>query len=552
MRHSGKMQNAAPRQPESQHGRFSKDSLALWRREPSRFIEERLINPDSGRPFVLFQAEREFLQHAFVPDARGDLPYRDILWSCIKKSGKSTFGALCMLYTVICLGGRHAEAYVIANDYDQSTSRIFTSAARIVDVSPLIAAKMTSDRITFTATGSFIQALASDYRGAAGVEPVFVIADELWGFTTEASQRLYEECCPTPTRHPSVRMVTSYAGFTAESVLLENLVKRGKSGQQIAPDLYVRPGMIAHISHGPIAPWQSDAWLEENRASIRPSAYLRQYCNQFTTSESAFIDIADWDACVDLQMKPIPSRPGLSVTAGLDLGLRHDSTALVAVAWEEDRLRIADHKVFVPKRGETLDVEKTAERAVLELNERFALRAVYYDPWQGIAMAQRLSRAGVPMIEWPQTPGNLGLMAGNLLDLITRKHIASYPSDELRNAVSKTIIVESERGMRLGKAKQSDRVDPVIALAMACVAAVNKGGEPGIFAYVKERAAMAARGEQPVDDMQMADTYHETLEEIRAIECNAKDCPKCGKPLGATKTLNSDGRYYHPGCCPKW
>src|SRR5262249_7479812 len=162
------------------------------------FITEALINPQTDRPFVLFEAERTFLQHAFTPTPDGDLPYRDILWSCIKKSGKSTYGALCLLYTVICLGGKFSEAYVISNDLWRGKDRIFPSAARIVQASPLIKAKVTASRITFS-NGSYIEALAADYRGAAGVEPVMVIADELWGFSTEASQRLYEECCPTPT-----------------------------------------------------------------------------------------------------------------------------------------------------------------------------------------------------------------------------------------------------------------------------------------------------------------------------------------------------------------
>jgi hypothetical protein len=38
-------------------------------------------------------------------------------------------------------------------------------------------------------------------------------------------------------------MIVSYAGFTGESVLLENLVNRGKAGEQIAKDLYAQPGM---------------------------------------------------------------------------------------------------------------------------------------------------------------------------------------------------------------------------------------------------------------------------------------------------------------------
>jgi hypothetical protein len=246
-------------------------SRSNWRNNPGAFIEEALIDPDSGGHFTLLEAERIFLTHAFTPDANGDLPYRDILWSCIKKSGKSTFGAMCCLYTVICLGGRFAEAHIIANDYE-SVSRIFTIAAKIVEASPLLTAKITTDRITFS-NGSFIQALASDYRGAAGSEPTFIIADELWGFTSESSQRLYEECAPTPTRHPLVRMITTYAGFAGESSLLERLVKRGLSGTEVAKDLRTQPGMIAFISHGRIAPWQSEEWIEEARLSMRPRSF---------------------------------------------------------------------------------------------------------------------------------------------------------------------------------------------------------------------------------------------------------------------------------------
>jgi hypothetical protein len=138
-----------------------------WRNDPIAFITEALVNPQTDQPFQLFDAELIFLRKAFTPSPSGDLPYRDILWSCIKKSGKSTFGALCLLYTVLCLGGKYAEAYVISNDLAQAQDRIFTSAARIIEASPMIRARITSNRITFP-HGSFIEALPADYRGAAG------------------------------------------------------------------------------------------------------------------------------------------------------------------------------------------------------------------------------------------------------------------------------------------------------------------------------------------------------------------------------------------------
>ena len=453
---------------------LNNNKIARWRADAALFMSEALINPQTRQRFELFEAERVFLKHAFTPTPDGDLPYREILWSCIKKSGKSTFGALCLLYTIICLGGPYSESYIISNDLSQSQDRIFSSAAHIVEASPLIKAETTARRITFS-NGSFIEALPADYRGAAGVEPAMVIADETWGFSTEASRRLYEECTWTPTRKPSVRMVTSYAGFLGESKLLEDLVNRGLSGKRIAKDVYVQPGLIAFVSHERIAPWQTAAWIEEARRSTRPSAFLRQYRNEFAAAESQFIPIKEWDATVNKDLKPALVNTRLPVWAGLDLGVEHDSTALVAVAWDGGNIRLVEHRVFTPAGG-TLDIEGTAEAAVLSLRSRYALMAVYYDPWQAINLAQQLGRQGVNMQEWGQTVGNLSMMATNLLDLIRHRQLVTYPAPDLREAIQKTVVVESARGMRLGKNKASDRVDPIVALAMACIGCMQGGG----------------------------------------------------------------------------
>src|ERR1700747_3027967 len=123
----------APTNPKPHWGRY--------RGAPAAFIEEQCVNPETGKLFTLLLAQRDFLKH-MVPKANGDLPFRTYLYSCIKKSGKSTFAALVGLWAVLCLGGRYAEGYVISSDLQQSTDRIFTMAARIVQSSPLLRAKV--------------------------------------------------------------------------------------------------------------------------------------------------------------------------------------------------------------------------------------------------------------------------------------------------------------------------------------------------------------------------------------------------------------------------
>jgi hypothetical protein len=48
-------------------------------------------------------------------------------------------------------------------------------------------------------------------------------------------------------------------------------------------------------THEPVARWQTQAWLDEQRRSLRPNQYLRQIENRFVGSESTFVDMAAWD-----------------------------------------------------------------------------------------------------------------------------------------------------------------------------------------------------------------------------------------------------------------
>ena len=88
-------------------------------------------------------------------------------------------------------------------------------------------ARITGKKIEFPNTGATIEAIASDYAGAAGSNAHFITFDELWAFTTESSRRLWDELVPPPTRHVVARLTTTYAGFEGESSLLKDLQQAG-------------------------------------------------------------------------------------------------------------------------------------------------------------------------------------------------------------------------------------------------------------------------------------------------------------------------------------
>jgi phage terminase large subunit-like protein len=93
-------------------------------------------------------------------------------------------------------------------------------------------------------------------------------------------------------------------------------------------------------------------------------------------------------------------------------------------------------------------------------------------------LAQQLTRDGLTMVEYPQTTANLTAAGQCLYELIKHGNLIAYADDDLRRQVSNAVAVESSRGWRIAKEKAANKIDAVIALGMASLAAVQDGGGP--------------------------------------------------------------------------
>jgi phage terminase large subunit-like protein len=444
--------------------------LKRWRAKPIRFIETVLFNPETQHPFDLLPAERAFLENAFKIDDTGRLVYREWVYSAPKKSGKTTFAAIIIIAVVMLFGGSYPEAFALANDQEQAQSRVFEFIKRIILASPLLKgeAQITQFKIAFPTLHATIQAIASDAGSAAGANPVISCFDELWGYTSERSRRLWDEMTPPPTRKVSCRLTVSYAGFEGESVLLEELYRRGLRQPLIGDDLYAGEGVLMFWSHKPIAPWQDEAWLVDMRRQ-RASVYQRHVLNQFASSSSQFVDLGKWDACVRPDLTPTHADLFTEAFVGIDASYKHDSAAICVTTFDKNTqmVRLLNHKVFQPSPDAPLDFELTIEAYLLDLKRRFQLRLVRYDPYQMVATAQRLAKAGVPIEEFPQSSPNLTAASQNLFDLIQSQALVLYPDADMRLAVSRAVAIEGPRGWRIGKEKSAFKIDVIVALAMA-------------------------------------------------------------------------------------
>jgi phage terminase large subunit-like protein len=455
-------------------------ALARWRSDPALFIESVLVNPETGKPFELLPAERAFLQHAFKTGESGKLLYPELLYSCPKKSGKTCFAALFTLTLILLFGGSYPEATLAANDQDQAVGRVFEMCRRIIEASPLLKreAKITESRITFPQLNATITAIPASFAGAAGGNQNISVFDEAWAYTSERSRRLWDELCVPPTRKIACRLTVTYAGFEGESLLLQDLYKRGLQQPLVGEDLHAGDGLLMFWSHKPVAPWQDAAWLAQMQRE-RASAYQRMCLNTFAAAESAFVDMSSFDACVWVGLTPVTEDKSLPVWVGVDASVKRDSTALVACTYDKKAkvVRLVTHKVFVPTPGDAINFEDTVEATLLDWRKRFLLRKVWFDPFQMEAVAQRLAKAGIKIEPYAQTVPNLTAATSNLFDLIQARQLVLYPDAAMRLAISRAIIVESSRGWRLDKLKQAHKIDTVVALSMAALAAVRGQGE---------------------------------------------------------------------------
>jgi phage terminase large subunit-like protein len=104
------------------------------------------------------------------------------------------------------------------------------------------------------------------------------------------------------------------------------------------------------------------------------------------------------------------------------------------------------HRIFQPSPDDPIDFESTVESTLLELRGRFHVREVRYDPYQLVAVAQRLSAQGFPMVEFAQSVPNLTEASSNLYELIKGRNLAVYPDAEMRLAISRCVALEMSRG----------------------------------------------------------------------------------------------------------
>lgn len=278
----------------------------------------------------------------------GRFPFDIIIYSAVKKSGKTTIGGVVNRWAAETWGRRN-DVYCVGNDANQAKEKGFQALKTSIELDPLYSPSkqalpgkwlLRDAQAKYLPSYTTVHAVATDYKGEAGSNPVLTLWTELWGFVNKDALRFWAEMAPSPTRPISIRFIETYAGFVGESELLEGLyesiVMNGKQltvrdlkealgdqyeegcfAEAVNDDdpvpIYTNGRLCAYWDSGEQArrmPWQKGehgANYYTTEADTQTEAqYRRLHLNEWVSAESEFIPIELWDKCKN----PLPLQPG--------------------------------------------------------------------------------------------------------------------------------------------------------------------------------------------------------------------------------------------------
>lgn len=494
--------------------------LELINPDAIAWLEQHFYIPETHGPIVLSAYQKQALRAALSTDDDGLFRYSTIVYSDIKKSAKSTITAGIILWRAFQIDAAEGwgSLYIIANDLKQADSRVAYYLRRAILLNPVLRAicKVRTGAYKVTLPNqTFIEAIPIDPTGEAGSNADMVVYSELWGAHSKAQAQMWTESTLPPGKFGrAFRWVETYAGVTGGAPILEQLYEQGVTlGRRLDTDLEVFDNPAARLfclwNTRPRLPWQTEAYYDQERATLLPSEFDRVHRNKWSdgSAESFLPSMALWDACKDPDLPDLgPYEPCVLAIDGSE---SNDAFPLIIVSRHPlDGMRLAVRYVaiFTPLPGVVLD-DSLIEAEIRRLVASYAVREVAYDRALIGQLMRRLmtqTPGGPPPIGDEEfcRPFNQGaerLIADKgLYDLVCNRRIAHNGDPLLRQHIANANKKADPSGhVRIVKRSYSLKIDGAVDLSMACARAAEVLSAPReISVLVQGRARIPMGGDR--------------------------------------------------------
>lgn len=276
-----------------------------------------------GKPFLLCPWEEDAVREVFGNiDEQGNRVIEMVYLEVPKKSGKTEFVAGIVLLVMILTDTPGCQVYGAASATRQALN-VYRAACKMVEQSPLLRKKLrimrgTNRIVKRDDPDSFYAAVAADGDFGDGVNPAFVVADEVHRWKTRKQLENWDVLSKGGiTRRQTLTIAITTAGVQNESPLawkLHQKTKRIDEGIVSDPRFYGR----VYAADPEDDPGDPATWIKANpsltdnggfldKEKIRReyesavaegdlTSFRRYFLNLWDQKESRIFDMRQWDA----------------------------------------------------------------------------------------------------------------------------------------------------------------------------------------------------------------------------------------------------------------
>jgi phage terminase large subunit-like protein len=388
-------------------------------------------------------------------------------------NGKTSLTAILALYELLA-GVDGAQVVVVATD-ERQAGLTFRIAVRMVELHPELEARVQlfHDHMTVPARGASFHVLPAVPKRLEGLDYTLAIVDE----AGRVDQEVYEVVAlATGKQKSSVVLAIGTPGPELDQTVLGRL--RSYALDHPEDELVVwREHSAAGFEDHPVdcaRCWElANPALDDFLArdglqaclppKMRESSFRRARLCQLTDQlEEAWLPPSAWNSCTQVQ----GIADGDEVVLSFDGSFNGDTTVLVvATVDQRPHIDLVELWEAAGRQVPIVDVE-TAIRAACR---RWRVLEIAADPFRWARSLQLLEGEGLPVMEYPQSPGRMTPATARFYEAVVNQQLTHSGDSRLARHIGNAVLREDARGARLSKeAKNSPRrIDAAVAAVMA-------------------------------------------------------------------------------------
>ena len=386
-------------------------------------------------------------------------------------NGKSTLAAAIGLYGLLGDGVEGAQVLVVASD-ERQAKIIFRTAKRMVELDRDLSERVQvfADHLLEPHTDSVFMALPADPGSLQGWDPSMALVDELHVVTDDTFEAISARA---GKRDRSLLLAISTPPKAGDDGVMRRLVDHGREG--FDPSFY----FTEFAAPAGCAVDDEDAWKIANPAlddflhrdalratlppKMRENAFRRYRLGQWVGTDAAWLPDGAWAACADATAM-IPD--GAEVVVAFDGSFNGDTTVLV-VATVDQRPHIDLVELWNPDGRQVPVVD--VEEAIRQACRRWRVLEIAADPFRWARSLQLLDGEGLPVLEYPQSPGRMTPATARFYEAVVNGQLTHSGDSRLARHIGNAVLREDARGARLAKERRDSprRIDAAVAAVMA-------------------------------------------------------------------------------------